>query len=906
MANSGSKKDIYFRSIAIKPPSSTDTPEPEFVELPLSLGGTDASLFGGMEISESIFQGGLKGFIILNDIGPVSDLAKNGSLIRFSFATNNPDSDDLSTGLQSVVRNLQFYVHNVSIVSNVAPGVIRHGGSSQDVSYRLEFASFESTSLQFEELPIFEDDWVGTISDFITIQLNKYFSSVEDVGDKSTVLSKNTSQIEPGNHNVVPTYNGIWWKKNQSLYPWGKEKKIPNLNTLFHASTNYAVPDVIDAGDLGDVPGSDENLGGFGGGLDIPDGDLEFDGRIPLRGSPDEKNPSYVFYQSMPDGKWNFTPIGGSKGLYGKRYVEGLGYHEYQLTNDETVQARIENFTISSLGDLLELQHNGAFACHYDLIEPNWAGVYNNLTESGCANPADEGSVGEEETTTLNSYDQSIIGQRQTAYYHDFMSLSTHLLHDRVEFRYSDFFDVDDDGEVIGIGPLLGGQLVSDGLEDPGSSSIRDTVYGYFDSRYLNKPYPTENDDYSSGRGQKYMWQTMFDVCDLPLYNNDQTGEIGIHYLVNQYRKPCKKAIFAYTVLADIKEQWNRYRHTICCDGSGRDKFMALLVGYTGGYKADSDGQVIQNRDVVPFGLSGGTGPDNTYHYSFVEVEIWPKILIPQGISAADVIPNFEDGTVEYFDYLESIDLNTATGPNYTKQIFLPDYAGGTGGITFDFGLNKANDSEQEYKIHQDQEFFVIPVGGGRRGLFNAYNVVELMNNKAFTNVGVNKLGYNYPSGFSLSPIGGMTSGITDETTPINPTYMGSIVEMQSLKESDLLEIQTEQDMIDSGVGGYTGPSLEGTTCEKVVGLLNLVTGTDNVPRIFGGSTFDISYSVSGEYINIERDDKESRTCIADVASPQGVGSESGAAGSLTGITASPVVYLFYSENDHDGKCSSE
>ena len=180
------------------------------------------------------------------------------------------------------------------------------------------------------------------------------------------------------------------------------------------------------------------------------------------------------------------------------------------------------------------------------------------------------------------------------------------------------------------------------------------------------------------------------------------------------------------------------------------------------------------------------------------------------------------------------------------------------------------------------------------------------MNNKAFTNVGVNKLGYNYPSGFGLSPIGGMTSGITDETTPINPTYMGSIVEMQSLKESDLLEIQTEQDMIDSGVGGYTGPDLEGTTCEKVVGLLNLVTGTDNVPRIFGGSTLDISYSVSGQYINIERDDKESRSCIANVASAQRIGSDSGSAGSLTGITANPVVYLFYSENDHDGKCSSE
>jgi hypothetical protein len=901
MANSGSKNDIYFQSIAIKPPATTDVPEPEFVQLPLTLGGSEVSIFGGMEIVEDIFDnGGLRGFITLNNIDPVPFLAKTGSLIKFSFATNNPDEP----GAVNRVVGLQFYIYNVSIVSNIAPGVIRHGGSSQDFAYRLEFASFESTSLQFEELPIFQDDWVGTISQFISLQLNKYFSFVEDAGPEE-ILSKNTSQIEPGNHNVVSTYNGIWWKTNQSLYPWGKEKKIPNLNTLFKASANYAIPDVIDLGDLGDVPGSDENLGGFGGGLDIPGEDLSVDGSTPLRGSPDVKNPSYVFYQSMPDGKWNFTPIGGSNGLYGKRYTEGLGYHEYQLTNDETIQKRIENFTIGSFGDLLDLQQSGAFACHYDLIEPNWAGVYNNIQELGCANP-NAGGEGSDDTETLNSYEQSIIGQRQTAYYHDFMSLSTHLSHDRIEYKYEDLFDVDDDGDVIGIGPLLGGQLLSDGLEDPGSSSLRDPVYGYFDSRYLNKPYPTENDDYASGRGQKYTWQTMFDICDFPLYNNEETGEIGIHHVVNQYRKPCKKAIFAYTVLADIKEQWNRYRHTICCDGSGRDNFMAMLVGYTGGYGTDSDGQVIQDRNIIPFGLSGGnTGPDNTYHYSFVEVEIWPKVLIPQGISAADVIPEFEDESVTYFDYLESIDLNTATGPNYVKKIFLPDYAGGTGGITFEVGLPKANASEQEYKIHQEQEFFVIPVDGGRRGLFNAYNVVELVNNKAFTNVGVNKLGYNYPSGFSLSPIGGMTSGITDETTPINPTYMGSIVEMQSLKESDLLEIQTEQDMIDDGLG-YTGPDLEGTTCEKVVGLLNMVTGTDNVPRIFGGSTLDISYSVNGQYIHLDRDDKEDRPCIANDAKPQGSGTDSGSAGSLTGITADSTLYLFYSENDHDGRCSSE
>ena len=171
--------------------------------------------------------------------------------------------------------------------------------------------------------------------------------------------------------------------------------------------------------------------------------------------------------------------------------------------------------------------------------------------------------------------------------------------------------------------------------------------------------------------------------------------------------------------------------------------------------------------------------------------------------------------------------------------------------------------------------------------------------------MGVNKLGFNYPSGFGLSPIGGMTSGINEETTPIPPTFMGSVVEMQALTESDLNEIQTEQDLIDSGIG-YTGPNLSGTTCEKIVGLLNLITGTENVPKIFGGSTLDISYSVDGEIIPLSRDDLEERPCIANPASPQRGGTDSGSVGSLTGITADPTVYIFYSENDHDGRCSSE
>ena len=869
--------DVTFTDISIKPKGQL-----EYINIIDNFQAS--SVLGGMSITEGLFHGGLSGFIILNDPNPdegentedlpsISSLATAGSMIRFSFSTTDEENVD------TLVNALEFYVYNVSIVSNMAPGIAKLG-SSQAITYRLEFASYESSSLNYQNFSLIEDkDYVGRIDEFFTqIASNKgtglMAPTLEPEGDSEESPSgiANTAQIEP---EIIPTYNGAWFKRNQSLYPWGKEKKAPSINRLILSSLNYAVP-----------------ASGFSTDEDS--------GEVTDRGVPEENNPSYVFYQSLQRGQWHLTPIGGISGLYGKNLIndpkEGKGYHEYEFTNDQTEYKRVEDFKLIKSGDILELEESGAFGSKYNLIEPNWKGIYNGITEVETS----------EDDTPTDAQNKKILGSKQNTYYHDFMSLASNLKMEDVVYNYRDFFiqdeltDSDTEEENTSLGPLLGGNL-SNGRTNPVFSSLMDPVYGYFDERYLNKPVPTLNDDYASARGQKYMWQTMFDMTDLPLEFNSDTGVIGIRKVVDEYREPYRKAKLAYALLRDLKEQWNRYRYSICCNSSAPDDFMAFLVGYTAASHTS-----FADRNILPFGLSGAT-IDNLYRYSFAEVEVWPKDLIPKGVSANVFIEGADD-TLSYYDYLESQDINPATGYH---TMFIPGNSVGDEsipGVTFAFGLSAESSDGQKYNINQEQEFFVIPVENGKKGLFTAYNINELVNNKAFTNAGINTKGFNYPSGFDLMSIGGMTGGINDEATVLPATYMGSVVPMRSYRESSLNEIKTEQDFVQAGTGeiGYTGPSgIGGNSLMVTIGILNKIMGSQNLPTMFGGTSFDISYEEvsvdedTGEeivvYKSIERDDKEDRPDITTNAKPE----------SRTSSGDDAVVFLFSAENDHDGRCST-
>ena len=161
--------------------------------------------------------------------------------------------------------------------------------------------------------------------------------------------------------------------------------------------------------------------------------------------------------------------------------------------------------------------------------------------------------------------------------------------------------------------------------------------------------------------------------------------------------------------------------------------------------------------------------------------------------------------------------------------------------------------------------------------------------------------GFNYPSGFNLMPIGGMTSGQGGEsdtsTTFIPPAYMGSVVEMSSIN-NELVNIKTNAD---AAVIEYTPP--EGVVesgPDAVVGILNNIMGTKNLPSTFAGASAELLYidPSSGEIKEFDRDDIEERPKITDDAKPQTVSGDPLEKSQTT-------VYLFSAENDHDGRCST-
>ena len=129
-----------------------------------------SSTFGGMSINEGLFETGISGFIILNDPDPsntssvlpsISNLVATGTMLRLTFFTS------VDT-IESYVNGLELYVYNVSVVSDLSPGIATMG-SSQTVTYRLEFTSYESSLINYEtdDIVTLDGDYVASISDFI-------------------------------------------------------------------------------------------------------------------------------------------------------------------------------------------------------------------------------------------------------------------------------------------------------------------------------------------------------------------------------------------------------------------------------------------------------------------------------------------------------------------------------------------------------------------------------------------------------------------------------------------------------------------------------------------------------------------------------------------------------------------
>jgi len=239
-------------------------------------------------------------------------------------------------------------------------------------------------------------------------------------------------------------------------------------------------------------------------------------------------------------------------------------------------------------------------------------------------------------------------------------------------------------------------------------------IYGYF-SPYLNDPNPKPYDfigsrlnDGKHGRDNNIYWQSQGDQTDLEIKTLKKINKKIIG--------PTKENYEEYLRIKNLKEKWNVYRHTICCDKQDiKMQFFAVI----------EDAILISNDGGIP--NRGGI-----YEYSWREVEIWPTDAINDICQEVDASGNLIEPEI-----LTSEDAKISV-------VVVP---GGLEGKHFtDTGGELTDD----------------PDGGEGDWTNGAYNINELLNIKegddVYVGPGVNVADEDfndYPEAFQMMPVGG-------------------------------------------------------------------------------------------------------------------------------------------------------
>ena len=359
--------------------------------------------------------------------------------------------------------------------------------------------------------------------------------------------SKNSMEIED-------THNSLWLKKNHNMYPWGKDVHPPNLLSLMNNLCENSVT---------------EDLMGV----------------------------NYLFWQDF-DG-WHFKSIrkiiDDSDTKWGFGLFGSDNARQYTITDKDVSWSdweygdpRIQSFRVLSEYNHMQSLQNGAYSSYYELIKPNYDDPYFDYLDFTTAHTKTESEEwGEREIVTYDYHRDSdkwgspSVGGRVEEY---------KLLPETFETSINDN-DPDD------IDKKSRRKYDESGL------------YGYFSSPY--NYYGELEYDYmgniqnqgKNGKSNDIMWQTMFDQCNL--------NHITLKTIQTQIKEPLREKYEQYVQMKNLKERWNVYRRSICCDKESLEKYTFFAV-------IDDAIKVQEN------------GRAGIYEYSWREVEMWPKDAIEE------------------------------------------------------------------------------------------------------------------------------------------------------------------------------------------------------------------------------------------------------------------------------------
>ena len=365
---------------------------------------------------------------------------------------------------------------------------------------------------------------------------------------------------------------------------------------------------------------------------------------------------NYMFWQDL--NKWHFRSVDSL-------IREQASPRTYKISADKSGKDKILNFRVTKQLDQSELINSDAYKSFYIHVEPNHDDPYT-----------------------------------------DYMPVNDKIKKERIDYDYTVDYE---SWNHIEANPVLPDFLQYD---DSNSNEIHDNINGWFSIDEYSDQHSTKFDYYKNDNHKNTMkcWQTNFDQTDLD------------YQLLKKIRNgvvlPAKTNYDLYVRKRLLKEKWNVYKYSICCDKQAVEVGEggvggARILGYITGFE----------RYSLPGDTAGGEPQNNAvreiWKYNWVPVEMWPT----------EEVSNQEE--VE-------------------------------GGITYD---NQGNTYEI---IAQEGPFTVIKIPQQSGVTLEAYNLNELANEWTRNTGLASYLGPGYNQ-FHLQAVNGLYDRII-EHDPINET----------------------------------------------------------------------------------------------------------------------------------------
>lgn len=282
----------------------------------------DASTFSyvSLAITEGLFEASVIGRLIIRDINSTSEQINFGGFEDIIIKIESPDIPDS-------YKSLKFKVYNVKSVGDQIEGNnIDPKSNITSIKLEILFTSYEHYLLNYKE---FEPIAGLTGADIISPIATSEDSDTEIIGLVNLLESRYFKTGKDSSTTQQPmfiegTYNWIWYKQNQLMYPWSKLNRPIKVSQLMQYLAENAVSET------------------------------------------NQYACNFLFWQDLD--RWNFRSI---ESLLSEPLAR-----VYISSSFPTKTRNIYDLQIINESNYLRLFESNAFSGKYYLVEPKWDEPY--------------------------------------------------------------------------------------------------------------------------------------------------------------------------------------------------------------------------------------------------------------------------------------------------------------------------------------------------------------------------------------------------------------------------------------------------------------------------------------------------------------------------------------------------